>query len=128
MHVKNAFSLPEFQKGLKYEIAMIRKTVREQLCGRGELVIEDTVLIRLACSYVVSSTSRAIVTAEELKGTQIIRDFQSEVQPLTKILGNVMKQAPQHNSPLADNEAFRRLNDDLKQMDEILGDITTAHE
>lgn len=128
MHVKNAFSLPEFQKGLYDKIATIRKTVREQLCGRGELVIEDTVLTRLACLYVISSTSRAIVTAEELKGIPIIRDFQSEVQPLTKILGNVIKQAPQHNPPLANNEAFRRLNDDLKHMDEILGDITTARE
>ena len=128
MHVENAFSLLKFQKGLKDEIATIRNTVREQLCGKGEVAIEDTVLTRLACAYITSSTSRAIVTAKELKGAQIIRDFQSEVQPLTKILGNVMEQAPQHNSPLADNEAFRRLNDDLKQMDEILGDITPARE
>jgi hypothetical protein len=127
-HVKDAFSLPDFHTGLKSEIATIRKKVREQLCGRGDLAIEDSVLTRLACSYVVSSTSRAIVTAEELQGTLIIREFQSEAQPLTDILAKIMTQARQHNSPLADNEAFRRLNDDLKQMDEILGDITVARE
>lgn len=125
IHVEHAFSLPGFQKGLVDEIATVRKTVREQLCGKGELAMEDTVLTRLASSYIVSSVSRAIVTAEELQGTQIIRDFQSEVRPLTTILGKVMAEARQHNSPLADNEAFRKLNDDLKQMDEILGDVTT---
>jgi hypothetical protein len=30
--------------------------------------------------------------------------------------------------PLADNEAFVRLNDDLRQMDEVLGDIAIASE